>query len=106
MSFLQVNQSIQDERKATNELRESLGLTERKTNAMAGELEESKALLDAAVRAQRQVEQELVDTREQVGKISLANSGFSQVNGIPFLCRNFQHRTKNKEIKIFIICSY
>ena len=32
---------------------------------MGGELEESKALLDAAVRGQRQVEQELSDTREQ-----------------------------------------
>ena len=32
---------------------------------MAGELEESKALLEAAVRGQRQVEQELSDTREQ-----------------------------------------
>merc|ERR1711936_988896 len=34
---------------------------ERKANAMAGELEESKALLDAAIRGQRQVEQELID---------------------------------------------
>ena len=32
---------------------------------MGGELEESKALLEAAVRGQRQVEQELSDTREQ-----------------------------------------
>lgn len=48
----------------TNEVKEQLGLTDRKCNAMAGELEESKALLDAAVRGQRQVEQELIDTRE------------------------------------------
>ena len=40
-------------------------MTDRKCNAMAGELEESKALLEAAVRGQRQVEQELSDTREQ-----------------------------------------
>ena len=40
-------------------------MTDRKCNAMGGELEESKALLDAAVRGQRQVEQELSDTREQ-----------------------------------------
>ena len=40
-------------------------MTDRKCNAMGGELEESKALLEAAVRGQRQVEQELSDTREQ-----------------------------------------
>ena len=33
---------------------------------MGGELEESKALLEAAVRGQRQVELELSDTREQM----------------------------------------
>ena len=49
----------------SNEVKEALGLTDRKCNAMAGELEESKALLEAAVRGQRQVEQELSDTREQ-----------------------------------------
>ena len=43
----------------SNEVKEALGLTDRKCNAMGGELEESKALLDAAVRGQRQVEQEL-----------------------------------------------
>ena len=45
---------------------------------MAGELEESKALLDAAVRGQRQVEQELSDTREQMSDMQgISNSIFS-----------------------------
>lgn len=48
------------------EVKESLGLTDRKANALAGELEESKALLEAGIRGQRQVEQELQDTRDQV----------------------------------------
>ena len=61
-----MSQAINDEKKATNEVRESLGLTDRKANATSGELEESKALLEAAIRAQRQVEQELQDTRDQV----------------------------------------
>merc|ERR1719323_2989867 len=41
---------------------------------MAGELEESKALLEAAVRGQRQVEQELSDTREQMNDMASANA--------------------------------
>ncbi len=62
----EVRAATGEERKAANEVRETLGLTERKANAAAGDLEESKALLEAAIRAQRQVEQELQDTREQV----------------------------------------
>merc|ERR1712168_346260 len=56
---------------------EQFGLTERKCNAMAGELEESKALLDATIRGQRQVEQELIDTREQVSDICASNTSLA-----------------------------
>merc|ERR1712158_241998 len=61
-------------RKIKNEVLEAYGLTERKVNAMSGELEESKALLEAAIRGQRQVEQELIDTREQVTDVSASNN--------------------------------
>merc|ERR1712107_658740 len=46
-------------------------------NAMNGELEESKALLEAAIRGQRQVEQELIDTREQVSDIVGSNTNLA-----------------------------
>merc|ERR1711936_754498 len=42
-----------------------------------GELEESKALLDAAIRGQRQVEQELIDSREQVVDINASNTSLA-----------------------------
>ena len=45
-----MNTHIEEERKVTREVREQLGLTDRRCNAMAGELEESKALLEAAIR--------------------------------------------------------
>merc|ERR1712158_282161 len=66
--------AIEEERKISNEIKEQLGLTERKANAMSGEMEESKALLEAAIRGQRQVEQELIDTREQVTDVSASNN--------------------------------
>merc|ERR1712003_504664 len=66
-----------EERKIKNEVLEQLGLTERKSNAMGGELEESKALLDAAIRGQRQVEQELIDSREQVSDIVSSNTSLA-----------------------------
>jgi len=40
-------------------------------------LEESKALLDAAIRGQRQVEQELIDSREQVSDIVSSNTSLA-----------------------------
>merc|ERR1719483_1597705 len=74
MQLGDVNAAIEEERKIKNEVLEQLGLTDRKSNAMSGELEESKALLDAAIRGQRQVEQELIDTREQVSDITANNN--------------------------------
>ena len=53
---------------------------------MAGELEESKALLEAAVRGQRQVEQELSDTREQGS--DMQGIRFVIYNHPPFLSVN------------------
>merc|ERR1712106_660768 len=67
----------EEERKIKNEVLEQLGLTDRKSNVMSGEMEESKALLDAAIRGQRQVEQELIDTREQVSDIAANNTALA-----------------------------
>lgn len=74
MQLNDVNAAIEEERKIKNEVLECLGLTERKSNAMSGELEESVALLDTAIRGQKQVEQELLDTREQVSDVNGFNS--------------------------------
>merc|ERR1739844_60000 len=77
MQLSDVHGAIEEERKIKNEVLEAYGLTERKVNAMSGELEESKALLEAAVRGQRQVEQELIDTREQVSDINGSNTSLA-----------------------------
>merc|ERR1719516_717030 len=77
MQLSDVNAAIEEERKIKNEVLEQLGLTDRKANAMNGELEESKALLDAAIRGQRQVEQELIDSREQVSDMNGSNSSLT-----------------------------
>merc|ERR1719500_412019 len=77
MQLVDVNAAIEEERKIKNEVLEQNGLTERKANALTGELEESKALLEAAIRGQRQVEQELIDTREQVVDINSYNGSLA-----------------------------
>jgi len=77
MQLMDVNAAIEEERKIKNEVYETLGLTERKANAMGGELEESKALLEAAIRGQRQVEQELIDTRDQICERNANNASLA-----------------------------
>merc|ERR1711874_443748 len=77
MQLSDVNSAIEEERKIKNEVLEQHGLSERKSNAMAGEMEESKALLDAAIRGQRQVEQELIDSREQVTDMCGSNASLT-----------------------------
>merc|ERR1711923_512435 len=66
-----------EERKIKNEVLEQFGLTERKCNAMGGELEESKALLDAAIRGQRQLEQEPIDTRDHLTEMNASNTSLA-----------------------------
>ena len=81
MQLGDVNAAIEEERKFKNKALQAYGLTERKVNAMSGELEESKALLEATVRGQKQVEQELIDPREQVTDVSASNKSLDTPRG-------------------------
>ena len=67
---------------------------------MAGELEESKALLEAAVRGQRQVEQELSDTREQSSDMQ----GTTVKQLVKWSVENFEYRTDKKCIIHTLTC--
>jgi chromosome segregation ATPase len=48
---------------------EAVGIAERKANALSGEAEESRALLDSADRAKRQTDAELADARNAVNEM-------------------------------------
>merc|ERR1712055_624673 len=52
---------------------EQVGISERKAAALSGELEESKALLDSAERAKRQLEMEIGDGRGAVNNMQVIN---------------------------------
>merc|ERR1719270_1016823 len=53
---------------------EQVGISERKANALSGEVEESRALLDSAERAKRQLDSELADARNAVNEMGVINS--------------------------------
>merc|ERR1711863_229760 len=56
------------------EIMEKGGLAERRANALQGELEEARALLDSADRGKKQAEMELADSRSAVNDMTTINS--------------------------------
>merc|ERR1739848_392085 len=56
------------------EVMEQVGISERKANALSGEVEESRALLDSAERSKRQLDSELADARTAVNEMGVINS--------------------------------
>merc|ERR1712165_573350 len=56
------------------EITEKAGLAERKANALQGELEESRALLDSADRSKKQTDMELTEARSAVNDMTTINS--------------------------------
>merc|ERR1712131_374547 len=61
-------QGYEDEARARQQVMEQVGISERKANALSGEVEESRALLDSAERAKRQLYSELADARNAVNE--------------------------------------
>ena len=55
MELRELATQVEEEERARAEVREALGLSERRANALHGELEESRTLLEQADRGRRQV---------------------------------------------------
>merc|ERR1712020_821089 len=84
-----------------------MGLADRRANALQGEVEESRALLDSAERGKRQTEAELGDARNAVNEMtsinSRANSDKRRVEGALHTMQaeidDLLHQAKNSEEK-------
>merc|ERR1712190_41112 len=62
-------QAYEDESRSRQQITEAVGIAERKANALGGEVEESRALLDSADRAKKQLDSELADARTAVSEL-------------------------------------
>lgn len=60
---------VEEEQRLASEYREQYTVSERRGNALYGELEESRTLLEQSDRGRRQTESELADAREQYGNL-------------------------------------
>jgi len=67
-------QGFEDEARGRQQVQEQVGISERKANALAGEVEEARALLDTADRSKRQLEAEISDARNTVNEMGVINS--------------------------------
>merc|ERR1712126_288045 len=66
-------QLYEDEARSRSQIMEQVGISERKAAALSGEVEESKALLDSADRAKRQLDFEIADGRNAVNNMQVIN---------------------------------
>merc|ERR1711937_1115102 len=65
---------LESETSQKMEIAEKAGLAERKANALQGELEESRALLDSADRSKKQTDMELAEARSAINDMTTINS--------------------------------
>merc|ERR1712198_828478 len=67
-------QAYEDEARQRQQVNEQAGIAERKAAALSGEVEESRALLDSAERAKRQLDMEISDSRSAANEMQAINS--------------------------------
>merc|ERR1711973_681873 len=67
-------QAYEDESRSRQQITGAVGIAERKANALGGEVEESRALLDSADRAKKQLDNDLADARNAVNEMQVINS--------------------------------
>merc|ERR1711970_721650 len=67
-------QAYEDEARVRQQVSEQVGISERKAAALSGEVEESRALLDSAERAKRQLDMEIADSRHACNEMQAINS--------------------------------
>ena len=65
---------FEEECRQRREIAEKAGLADRRANALQGELEEARALLDSADRGKKQAEMELAEARSAVNDMTTINS--------------------------------
>jgi len=72
--FREAECAYEEEQRARQELMEKVSLSERRANALQGEMEEARSLLDSADRGKRQTETELSESRNAVQEMTSINS--------------------------------
>merc|ERR1712121_11431 len=99
--------ALSEESRVRQEMAEKASLADRRANALAGEMEEARSLLDSAERGKRQTESELAESRNAVQEMSTINSKASgekraiegAVHTLHAEIDDMLHQAKNSEEK-------
>merc|ERR1712131_267499 len=99
--------ALTEESRIRQELTEKGSLADRRANALVGEMEEARSLLDSADRGKRQTEAELAEARNAVNEMTSINSRASadkrsvegQVHTLHAEIDDMCHQAKNSEEK-------
>ena len=102
-----VEGQLEEESRQRIEISEKAGLADRKANALQGELEESRALLDSADRSKKQCDMELAEARSAVNDMTSINSkALAEKRHLESACHTVHaeiddmlHQAKNSEDK-------
>merc|ERR1712149_154956 len=97
----------EEEGRQRREIAEKAGLADRRANALQGELEEARALLDSADRGKKQADMELIEARGAVNDMTTINSKAgsdkrrleSAVHTLHAEIDDMLHQAKNSEEK-------
>merc|ERR1712119_271673 len=99
--------ALSEESRVRQEMAEKASLADRRANALAGEMEEARSLLDSAERGKRQTEAELAEARNAVNEMTSINSKASAdkravegaVHTLHAEIDDMLHQAKNSEEK-------
>merc|ERR1711862_665426 len=99
--------ALSEESRVRQEMAEKASLADRRANALAGEMEEARSLLDSAERGKRQIEGELAESRNAVNEMNSINSKASAekrsleaaVHTMQAEIDDMLHQAKNSEEK-------
>merc|ERR1712038_188043 len=105
--FREAECALSEESRVRQEMAEKASLADRRANALAGEMEESRSLLDSAERGKRQTEAELGESRNAVNEMASINSRASgekrsiegAVHTLHAEIDDMLHQAKNSEEK-------
>merc|ERR1712079_787945 len=92
--------ALEEEARVRQELAEKAGLAERRANALQGEMEEARSLLDSADRGKRAAESELAESRGSVNEMNSINSrAGGEKRGLESSIHTMLHQAKGSEEK-------
>ena len=75
--LMEVETAIQEETRIRSDLEDQAGIAERRGNALAGELEEARMLLDTAERSRKSAELEVTECRDNINDLAYANTNLN-----------------------------